>query len=74
MPKHTLLLSSFGSDSACSSWLRSRVPVPVVDVREVRVTMGERLVNVSVSVRITKRIIRGVGMLVMSVMGVRVSV
>ena len=48
--------------------------VPVVDVREVRVTVGERLVNVSVRMRITKRIIRGMGMLVMSVMGMRVSV
>jgi hypothetical protein len=50
------------------------VPVAVVDVREVRVTVRERLVNVSVGMRITRGVIRCMGMLVMSVMGVRVSV
>ena len=50
------------------------MPVAVVDVREVWMTMGEPLVNVRVGMRISARIIRCMGMLVMSVVSVRVSV
>jgi hypothetical protein len=52
----------------------SIVLVTVVDVREVWVTVGERLVNVSMGMRLTGRVIRCMGMLVVSVVSVRVSV
>jgi len=52
----------------------SIVPVAVVDVREVGVTVRELLVNVGMSMRIPGRVIRCMGMLVMSVVSVRVSV
>jgi hypothetical protein len=52
----------------------SIMPVAVVDVWVVWVTVRERLVDVSVGMRIPGRIIRCMGMLVVSVMSVRVSV
>jgi hypothetical protein len=52
----------------------SIVTVAVVDVREVRVTVPEWFVNVSVGMRITWRVIRCMGVLVVSVVSVRMSV
>ncbi len=48
--------------------------VAVVDVGVVRVAVRERLVNVSVVMLIPGRVIRRMGMLVVRVVGVRVSV
>ena len=50
------------------------MPVAVVNVREVWVIVGERPVHVSVGMRITRRVIRCMGMLVVSVVSVRVRV
>lgn len=50
------------------------MPVTVVYVGEVWVTVGERFVNVSVGMRITRWVIRCMRMLMMSVMDVRVGV
>ena len=50
------------------------VAVAVVDVREMWVTVCERLVAVGVGMRITGRIIRSMGMLVMRVVAVWVRV
>ena len=44
--------------------------VPVVDIREMWVTVGDCLVNVSVGMRLSRRVIRGMGMLVMRVVSV----
>ena len=52
----------------------SIMPVAVVDIREVWVTVRERLVNVSVGMRIPGRVIRCMGMPVVSVVSVQVSV
>ena len=48
--------------------------MPVVDVREVRVRVRECLVDVCVGMRITRRIFRRMGMLVMDIVAVRVYV
>ena len=50
------------------------MPVTVVDVREMRVTVGERLMNVGMGMGIARRIVGSMGMLVVSVVSVRVSV
>jgi len=44
--------------------------VPVVDVGEMWVTVGDYLVNVSVGMRLSGRVIRSMGMLVMRVVSV----
>ncbi len=46
------------------------VPVPVVDVGIMRVHMKQGLVPVRVAVRFSSRIVRGVPMLVMFIVGV----
>ena len=50
------------------------VLVPVMNVGEVAVAMGQRRVGVLVGVRIARRTLRPVGVLMMGVMAVRVRV
>jgi hypothetical protein len=50
------------------------VSVTVVDVREMRVTVGQRVMNVDVGMGVARRVIRPMGMLVVSVVSVRVGV
>lgn len=50
------------------------MPVAVVDVREVQVTVRQCLVGVRMGMRIAGRVLRCMGMLVVSVVSVRMSV